>query len=87
MEVMVTLDSVPLGKLHLNVDAARPEQVSVRVETKPEPGRRDELDEAAQACRNRRWLQIRYESGHTLSDGVLYSVRLRDVRFEGWEVA
>lgn len=31
------------------------------------------------------WLIVRFESGHTLSNGSLYSVRHRDVPFTSWE--
>jgi hypothetical protein len=31
------------------------------------------------------WLAIRYDSGHTLAQGQLYAMTLRDVTFDGWE--
>ena len=82
----VSLDGKPLGSLNVRGDLADPKRV--RFEVTPEPGAADAelLREAAEVCRNRRWLQIRYESGHTLSDGTLYSPRFRDVHFEGWRL-
>lgn len=43
------------------------------------------LKEARRACRLPGWLTVRYESGHTLAGGVVYSTRFRDLPFEGWE--
>ncbi len=40
--------------------------------------------EAASVCRRPRWLTVRYDSGHTLSAGQLFSVRHRDVSFDSW---
>jgi hypothetical protein len=78
-------DGESLGRLNVGVDLADPRRV--RCEVTPEPGGANEdlLEEAADVCRNRRWLQIRYESGHTLSDGTIYSPRFRDVRFTAWK--
>ncbi len=81
----VSLEGEPVGRLDVRVDLTDPRRV--RCEITPEPGaaNADMLREAAEVCRNRHRLQIRYESGHTLSDGTLYSPRFRDVRFAGWE--
>lgn len=43
-----------------------------------------DLDELARVLRRRRWLRIWFESGHTLSDGVVFEVRHRDLPFVGY---
>lgn len=43
--------------------------------------------QAAKVCRRQHWLTVRYDSGHTLSAGNLFSVRHRNVTFENWEWA
>lgn len=43
-----------------------------------------EVGELARVLRRRRWLRIWFESGHTLSDGVIFEVRHRDLPFEGY---
>ncbi len=53
-----------------------------------DPDRREELlAEACLVCEEPSWLTVRFDSGHTMSDRVLYSVRLRDAVFprEKWE--
>jgi len=41
--------------------------------------------EALQHLRSPRWVKIRYESGHTLSDGVIFQQRHRDIPFRGFK--
>lgn len=41
-----------------------------------------ELREAREVCKDPGWITVRYESGHTLSNGAIYSMRFRDVRFD-----
>lgn len=43
-----------------------------------------DLEELEKVLRRRRWLRIWFESGHTLSDGVIFEVRHRDLPFVGY---
>jgi hypothetical protein len=72
------------GRLDFRIDASKPSSVTVQVTSNPLGGREDEIGEIVELCSDRRWLQVRYESGHTLSDGAIYMPRYRDVRFAGW---
>lgn len=42
------------------------------------------LDGIRRIFRKGKYLQIRYESGHTFSGGEFYSMRFRDLPFNGW---
>lgn len=84
----VSLDGEPVGRLKVHVDVSDPGRVGYEVSADPEdatPADPEMLDETVEVCRHRRWLQVRYESGHTVSDGVLYAPRFRDVSFRGWK--
>ncbi len=43
------------------------------------------LQDAVMACEEASWLTVRYESGHTLADRLVYATRFRDVQFSNWE--
>jgi hypothetical protein len=45
----------------------------------------DRHAEVLAACRERSWLKVWYDSGHTLADGSLFEVRHRDLPFSGFE--
>lgn len=47
-------------------------------------GTNADLAEAAEVCERPAWLSIRFESGHTLSNGIVYSVRHREAPFDSW---
>jgi hypothetical protein len=80
----VSLSGEELGTIDLKVDLSNMDRVSCEVTPHPYLGSEDLMKEAAGICGNRHYVQVRYESGHVLSDGMLYSPRFRDVRFGGW---
>ena len=80
----VYLGSINLGKLEVRVDTSDPKRIKCLIKSRPESGKKLLLEEAASFCRDRRWLQIRYESGHTLSEGMFYISRFRDIQFDNW---
>ncbi len=73
-----------LGKLSLKIDTSDPKRIQYDITAAPRPGMETELEQAVQLCGNRRWLQVKYESGHTLSEGMFYISQFRDVQFENW---
>ncbi|MGA2531424.1 MAG: hypothetical protein ABSG19_00165 [Candidatus Aminicenantales bacterium] len=80
----IWLGQTRLGSLDMQVDLSNPADVRYEITPKFNDGQEDLLKEFIDLCKNRRWFQIRYESGHTLSNGMLYSSRLRDFRFDNW---
>lgn len=89
-EIRFHVDVDEEAKAQVQVEAQEPRRVSAKALAKEAV---DDLDaahkerllaEAVRVCRRPSWLTVRYESGHTLSDGAIYSVRHRDVRFENW---
>lgn len=93
LEINVTLEEVPLGTASLTFDVSDPAQVRWEVELTPakSPFAEDspkhkhfveDLDELRKILRRRHWLKIWFESGQTLSDGVLFEIRHRDMPFE-----
>jgi hypothetical protein len=81
----VSLDGEPVGRINVHIDLADPRRVHCEITPDPEPANTEMLNEVTKVCRHRRWLQIRYESGHTVSDGVLYSQHFREAPFLGWK--
>jgi hypothetical protein len=81
----VSLGGEALGELTFSVDLTDPERVAWDVAATPEAQEDHRLREIAAISENPRWIQIRYESGHTISEGAVYGVRYRDVRFRAWQ--
>lgn len=81
MRVEVEVDGNPVGDLDITIDVMP--DGSASTEVTPGGGGRDLL-EAAGVFRRSSWLSIRFESGHTLSNGMVYSVRHRDMPFDSW---
>lgn len=73
-----------IGELSFAVDVSDPDRVRWDVSLESTTPLDDLAKEALRICRNHSWLQIRYESGHTLSEGAIYSLRYRDMPFRGW---
>lgn len=74
-----------VGDLDIDIDATRPERAKVTVVgAHASPGKNAAMKELVDLLRDRRWLEVRYESGHTLSDGGIYLAEYRDVIFDGW---
>jgi hypothetical protein len=78
----VILDGQLLGTLSVMIDLSNVNRVTCKVAANPEADHSDELAAATQMIRQR--LQVRYESGHTLSDRTIFSPRYRDLPFDGW---
>ncbi|MFL6234022.1 MAG: hypothetical protein ACJ76N_12885 [Thermoanaerobaculia bacterium] len=74
-----------LGTVEIAVKVTGPDHVTCQVEGEPDPAgsesAREDHKRLLDLCRQRSWLKVRYESGHTLSDGALYEMRHRDLPF------
>ena len=85
IQTQVLLDDTLLGTAVIDVDLSDPNRVTCGVEGKAAAaGVADLHAEALQHLRSPRWVKIRYESGHTLSDGVIFEQRHRDMPFQGF---
>jgi len=78
-----------IGKIEIEISASDPRAVQIeKAEVTPDPEdvddeeRKELLKEIKQLCGRTRHLKVYYDSGHTLSDGSLYSVRFQDRPFE-----
>lgn len=80
--VEVTLDDTPIGILQLAVDITDTGQATITVDAPDNPP--DELLAAQRAAQRRGWLTVRYETGHTLTDGQIYATRFQDRPFRSW---
>lgn len=81
----VTLEGNPIGTLQFTVDVSDPMHVEWEVEGQPSGPQMQSLHtEALNVCGKRRWVSIRYESGHTVSEGAIIEIRHRDVPFEAF---
>lgn len=80
--VEVTLDDTPIGHLQLVVDITDTGQAIITVDAPDNTT--DELVAAQRAAQRSDWLSVRYESGHTLTDGKIYATRFRDRPFRNW---
>lgn len=84
MRVGVEVDGQHVGELDLALAVGEGGETSVDVVTL---GTGDDLGEAADVFHRPSWLTVHFESGHTLSNGALYSVRHRDIPFKSWVFA
>lgn len=74
--------STRIGDFGFKLDLANPEHVNVSVVGKPSKGKADDdFDKALRLCRHPQWLTIRYDSGHTVSDGAIHEIQHRDMPF------
>lgn len=78
-----------IGRIEIEIDAGDPTDIEFdQVETTPDPDdvededRKTLLNEISCLCGRTRNLKVYYDSGHTLSDGSLYSVRFQDRPFQ-----
>jgi hypothetical protein len=82
LRARVYLDGEPLGTLAFTVDLSNPERVRWEADGEAaSPTTADRHREALRHCRGTHWVKIRYDSGHTISDGAVFQVRFRDVSF------
>lgn len=78
-----------IGTISIAIDASDPTDVTIEeVETEADDSCEDDhealLDELEDLCARTRRLKVYYDSGHTLSDGALYSVQFRDQSFSSF---
>ena len=84
-ETRVSLAGYEVGDLTFDVDASDPERVSVRVDGSARGRETEDVFKTIRAhARRKSWLKVRYDSGHTISDGALFSMRYRDLPFPGF---
>lgn len=83
----VLLGTERLGTLDVRVDISDLDHVTYEITPRPATGYTDALQEVVDLCNEGAWLQVRYESGHTLSEGSIYLTRFRDVEFANWRFA
>jgi hypothetical protein len=82
------LHDTHLGTLSVAVDVSDAHRVRCTVTAEPaSEATRADLEEARERCSRRSWITVRYDSGHTVSDGVVYETRFRDVSFSGFRWA
>ncbi len=80
----VTVNGRPIGSVVIDPDFTDLQRIACAVQAEPASAEVEkELAVVVQHCRNSRWLKIRFDSGHTLSDGALYGMHFRDVPFRG----
>ena len=85
IQTRVLLDDTLLGTAMIDVDLSDPNRVTCGVDGEAAAAEVADLHaEALQHLRSPRWVKIRYESGHTLSDGVIFEQRHRDMPFQGF---
>ncbi len=71
-----------IGDFHFRVDLSNPELVVSDVTGALATGQGDaDFEKALQLCQHPRWLTIRYDSGHTVSNGAIHEIRHRDIPF------
>jgi hypothetical protein len=72
-----------LGTIDVTLDLSNPQRIDVHLEGEPASDHvRETHKELLHHCRNRQWLKIRYDSGHTFSDGTIFEVQYRDMHFD-----
>jgi len=77
-----------LGRFEVVVSSAGLDQVTLVVNRKPSNVPASEsFEQLLRFCSDKDWLKVRYDSGHTLSDGTIFEMRHRDVRFEDFDWA
>lgn len=83
----VSVAGLVVGDLDFQVDVADPDRVVISVDGQA-AGPGTDIQALFKIVRNRArrrsWLKVRYESGHTISDGALFSMRYRDMPFRGF---
>ncbi len=88
LSATLKLTGKTIGHLDLTVDLSDPENAVIEASGKPASAEtKAEFDEALRLCRRPHWISIRYDSGHTVSDGLVLEVAYRDMSFLGFEWA
>ncbi len=75
-----------LGTIEIgNVNLSHPDHVTWDVAGEPDSeSEREDHDRLLRFC-GRDWLKVRYDSGHTLSDGAIFEIRHRDLPFKDFD--
>lgn len=60
------------------------DEIETFISGSAQPGRESEFTDVLGALRNPENLIVHFDSGHTVQDGQAFSVRHRDLPFEGW---
>jgi hypothetical protein len=84
-EAEAWLDGKRLGRMGFKVNLARPDQVTWEVSNKTKNKGGEDFARLLELCRRRDWLKVRYDSGHTLSDGAIFKVRHRHFPFQDFD--
>ncbi len=81
----VSLAGHVLGELTVEVDASDPGHVVLDIGGAAASSEVEDIfKEIRSRVRRKSWLKVRYESGHTISDGALFAMRYRDMPFTGF---
>jgi hypothetical protein len=81
-QARIYLDGEALGTLHFKVDLSNPQKVRWEVAGEAtSTATAERHGDALHHCRSIHWVKIRYDSGHTISDGAVFQVRFRDAQF------
>jgi len=84
----VVRDGQLLGSIRVLLDLTALPDITWSVTGSPaSAGMAKEHQQLVQCCQRRDWLKVWFESGHTLADGQVFTVRFRDLRFQNvlWE--
>ena len=85
LSTVLSLDGADVAQLRIELRARAAHRIELAVSPERQMTTDDDLyQEALRVCGRETWLAIRYDSGHTFAGGEIYSMRLRDVPFEGW---
>jgi hypothetical protein len=77
-----------LGRFEVIVSSVGMDQADVSVHRKPDSiSDPEKFEQLLRLCSDKDWLKVRYDSGHTLSDGAIFAMRHRDVPFEDFDWA
>lgn len=81
----IYLDGESLGTASFKVDLSHPQRVGLTVTGEAATtGTAERHREALRQCSRVHWVKIRYDSGHTISDGAVFQVRFRDTPFSNF---
>jgi len=81
----VTLNKQLLGDIEFSVDLKDSEKVVIRATGKPASQNvKESFEEAIRLCNRSDWINIRYDSGHTINSGGIHEIRYRDLPFNNF---
>lgn len=81
-----TTDAIVLGTIEFILDFTDPNSIRWELQqTSASDDTEEELTKLVAACSHPSWVKIWYESGHTISDGVVIEVRHRDIPFKDFD--